>query len=268
MFHPFYLLSVVAVALLVAITSAADCTREGLFAAADSYLTAQVAGKPSSLSLTPTNFTYQHNNKISDITKGLLSVPFKIDLNRSTADTVACASYTMWISTSDSKPYVISTQIRHANNDTSTISMIDTVSATTGDLFFDAAKTLSYIRKETWTPLPTSSQPSRSLLKAVGDAYLDMWTNATAADTISWGPQCERIEGSSYTNPCGGSLPRGGSKKVNGMRRYVIDEVMGSVDVLCQFDSLGTWPDSHEIRIEGGKVRYVHTVTVMRGVGD
>lgn len=32
------------------------------------------------------------------------------------------------------------------------------------------------------------------------------------------------------------------------MRRYVIDETLGSVDVLCQFDSLGAWPDSHEIR--------------------
>jgi hypothetical protein len=71
-----------------------------------------------------------------------------------------------------------------------------------------------------------------------------------------------------YTNPCGKSLPRGGSAKQNGMRRYVIDEVMGSVDVLCQFDSLGAWPDSHEIRVVDGKVKYVHTVTVMRGVGS
>jgi hypothetical protein len=265
MFYKFSLRSAAALGLFAATTSAADCTRESLLAAADSYLSAQIAGKPSTLQLTSTNFTYQQNNKVSDISKGLLTTPFKIDLNRSTADTAACAS--SWISTSGSKPFVVSTQIHHANNDTSTISMIDTVSATTGDLFFDAAKTLGYIRKETWTPLPTSSQPSRSLLKAVGDAYLDMWTNATAADTIQWGPQCERVEGSSYTNPCGGSLPHGGSKKVNGMRRYVIDEVMGSVDVLCQFDSLGAWPDSHEIRVEGGKVRYVHTVTVMRGVG-
>jgi len=70
-----------------------------------------------------------------------------------------------------------------------------------------------------------------------------------------------------YTNPCGASLPHGGSQKANGMRRYVIDESIGSVQVSCQFDSLGAWPDSHEIRVEGGKVRYVHTVTVLRGVG-
>jgi hypothetical protein len=173
----------------------------------------------------------------------------------------------MWISTSGSRPYVVSTQIRHLDNDTSTISSIDTIAATTGDLFFDAKKTLSYIRAESWSSLPTVSQPSRALLRSIGDAYLDMWTNSTAADTIPWGTQCERVEGSMYTNPCGASLPRGGSQKANGMRRYVIDETVGSVQVSCQFDSLGAWPDSHEIRVEKGKVKYVHTVTVLRGVG-
>lgn len=46
--------------------------------------------------------------------------------------------------------------------------------------------------------------------------------------------------------------------------RYVIDEVVGSVDVLCQFDSLGTMPDSHEIRVIDGKVKYVHTITALK----
>lgn len=190
----------------------------------------------------------------------------------------------MWISTSGPKPFVVSTQLRHANNDTSAISMIDTVAATTGDLFFDATKTLGYIQNEDWSAVPEGKRPERDLLKKVGDAYLDMWTDKNAADSIPWGTECERVEGSmysvfvlfdvsadmllgQYTNPCGKSLPRGGSATNNGMRRYVIDEVMGSVDVLCQFDSLGAWPDSHEIRVVDGKVKYVHTVTVMRGVG-
>ena len=172
----------------------------------------------------------------------------------------------MWINASGTKPYIVSTQIRHTENDTATISSIDTVAATTGDLFFNVAKTLSYIRAETRTPLPSSSRPSRALLKSFGDAYLDMWTNATAADTISWGTQCERVEGSMHTSPCETNLPHGGSKKANGMRRYVIDETVGSVQISCQFDSLGAWPDSHEIRVKGGMVRYVHTVTVMRAV--
>ncbi|KAF1943920.1 hypothetical protein EJ02DRAFT_501855 [Clathrospora elynae] len=221
------------------------------------YTRVQIAGKPSSLKLAVSNFTHQQNNKVSDIAKGLLSTPFKMNLNRSTADTVACASYTMWISTTDSKPYVVSTQLRHVNNDTSTISTIDTVSATTSDLFFDAAKILTYIRNETWTSLPASSRPSRALLKRVGDAYLDI---------IPWGTDCERVEGSAYKNLCGKSLPSGGSKKNNDMRRYVIDEETGRVEIPCQFDSLGAWPDSHEVRVVDGKVKYKHTVTVMRGV--
>lgn len=204
------------------VTTAADCTRAGLLAAAKSYLDAQTGGKPSTLQLSPSNFTYQQNNKVADISKGLLSTAYKIDLSRSTADTVACASYTMWISSSGSKPYVVGTQIRHNDNDTSTISVIDTVAATTGDLFFDAGKTLGYIKAEDWSSInSTASRPSRELLKKVGDAYLDMWTDAKAADTIPWGTQCERVEGSQYTNPCGKALPHGGSAKKNGNRRYV-----------------------------------------------
>ena len=49
-----------------------------------------------------------------------------------------------------------------------------------------------------------------------------------------------------------------------GLARYVIDETIGSVDVLCQFDSLGTMPDSHEIRVIDGKVKYVHTITALK----
>ena len=32
--------------------------------------------------------------------------------------------------------------------------------------------------------------------------------------------------------------------------------------MLCAFNSLGNYPDSHEIRIVDGKVKYVHTITV------
>ena len=190
-------MAAVAATLAFAPTSAvAECTRDGLFSAAHSYLAAQIAGKPNTLTLSASNFTYQQNNKVSDIAKGLISTPYKIDLNRSTADTTSCASYTMWISTTGSKPFVVSTQIRHANNDTSAIAMIDTVSATTGDLFFDAKKTLGYIQKEDWTEIPAAKRPSRELLKKVGDGYLDMWTDAKAADSIPWGTECERVEGS------------------------------------------------------------------------
>jgi hypothetical protein len=197
MFHFTYAIAIVTA---LATTSVAECTRAGLLAVASSYLDAQTAGKPSGLTLSASDFTYQQNNKASDVTKGLLATPYAITLNRTSADTIACASYTMWISTTGAKPFVVSTQIRHANNDTSAISMIDTVAATTGDLFFDAKKTLGYIQKEDWSEIPEGKRPSRELLKKVGDAYLDMWTDAKAADSIPWGTECERVEGSMYPN--------------------------------------------------------------------
>ncbi|EPE34838.1 hypothetical protein GLAREA_10533 [Glarea lozoyensis ATCC 20868] len=244
-------------ALLSISQTTAECTRDSLLLAAQTYISTQTTGTLSTLALSQ-NFTYRENNKIIDLKKGILVSPLKITFNRSTADTTACASYTNLIVLTP-KPYVISTQIRHDSG--TGISMIDSIVATTKDLFFNATLTQSYLRAENWGV--QTAPVNRDLLKRVGDAYLDMWTDAKAADSIPWGTDCERVEGSKLTRPCGGQLPHGGSTKPNGMRRYVIDELVGSVDVLCAFDSLGNMPDSHEIRVEGGKVKYVHTVTVL-----
>lgn len=260
MFHP--IVTGLGALSLLAVSASAACTREGLLAAASSYVAAQTGGKLDSMKLS-SNFSYMENNRAVDAKRGVINTPLKIDFNRSTADTVACASYTVLIATTP-KPYVIATQLRHVGDDTSSIALVDTIAATTGSLFFNAAKTLSYVKAEDWSPLEASRRPSREILKKFGDGYLDMWTDKNAADSIQWGTDCERVEGSQYTRPCGKSLPRGGSSKNNGNRRYVIDEVMGSVDVLCSFDSLGDMPDSHEIRVEDGKVKYVHTITVLR----
>ncbi|KAI1772690.1 hypothetical protein F4818DRAFT_453480 [Hypoxylon cercidicola] len=245
--------------------ASAECTREGLLAAAASYVAAQASGSPDGLALSPTNFTYRLNNAAADVATGVLGTALPIDYNRTSADTTACASYTLLISATGPTPYVIATQIRHADDDTAAISLIDTIAATTGALFFDAAQTLAYVRQESWEVIGDEAQrPSREELRRVADAYLDMWTDPEAADAIPWGADCERVEGAMRTRPCGASLPRGGSPRANGDRRYVVDEARGSVDVLCSFDALGDMPDSHEVRLEGGKVKYVHTVTVLQ----
>lgn len=241
-------------------TGWAECTRDALFAAAETYVAAQAAGSTSELNLS-SNLTYWENNADADISTGLLSAPLQLDYNRTTVDTTQCASYTNLISTV--APYVIATQIWHEGDEAGVISKIDTVAATTGDLFFDAGLTLEYISPHDWSEVLETERVSREELKGIGDAYLDMWTDAGAADRIPWGDECVRVEGSMKTEPCGATLPRGGSANENGMRRYVIDEVLGAVDVLCSFDSLGPWPDSHEVRVVGGEVRYVYTVTVL-----
>jgi hypothetical protein len=78
-----------------------------------------------------------------------------------------------------------------------------------------------------------------------------------------------RVEGGAYTgrgtptDSCEVGVPSG----VNiANRRFVVDEVLGSVVVYCTFGAGGPSggsgaPDTHLFRIENGKLRYVHTLT-------
>jgi hypothetical protein len=51
-----------------------------------------------------------------------------------------------------------------------------------------------------------------------------------------------------------------GGKGANTNRRYVIDESVGTVSVFSDFGSLANAPDSHEFRVEKGKLRYVNRI--------
>jgi len=120
--------------------------------------------------------------------------------------------------------------------------------------------------QENWHALEPSARPSRATLQSAIDGYLDLFGGpnaATARSHLPFGSPCERVEGSRYIN-CTDGMPAGGPSggKSVSMRRYVIDEVLGSADVLCSFTAVGNIPDSHELRIENGKVRYVHTITL------
>ncbi|KAM7208130.1 hypothetical protein V8F20_001410 [Naviculisporaceae sp. PSN 640] len=248
----------------------AQCSREALLATAEKYIAAQTTGSLQDLqtSFATSNFTYQENNQIISIEKGVISKPLHVEYSRHTADTVACASYTELVALTPT-PYVIGTQIRHtagSTGNTTTITMIDSIAATTGDLFFNASATLSHFRTENWGPLEVSARPTRKMLQDAIDGYLDLWGGPggpTARARLPFGTPCERTEGSRYIN-CTDGIPAGGplGGKENSMRRYVIDEVTGSADVLCSFTAVGNIPDSHEVRIENGKIRYVHTITL------
>jgi hypothetical protein len=54
--------------------------------------------------------------------------------------------------------------------------------------------------------------------------------------------------------------PGGDAQAVN--RRYVVDEEIGAVVGIMRFDLEEEMPDSHLFRLEGGKIRYIHTLTV------
>ncbi|OAA59595.1 hypothetical protein SPI_05793 [Niveomyces insectorum RCEF 264] len=234
----------------------APCNQTALAAAADAYVAAQQAGRIALLlAVTAPNWTYVENNEpLPDVAAG-----------------------GSLVSASDpANPYVIGTQIHHGGGDASASSpgavvLVDSIVSTTNAWLFNATKTLQYVRQQNWTVLPEADRSSRAVLRAAGDAYLDMWSNATAAATVPWGRPCTRLEGSAYTgrgrpdDSCEAGIPTNHHQAPNTHRRYVIDEAMGTVSVFCLWEHMMNASDSHELRLEKGKLRYVHTMTVCGG---
>jgi hypothetical protein len=253
------------VAALAGLVSA-DCTRDMLQSAANSYLAAQAAGNSSLITPLSSSVVYTENLKTANIKTGVLATALRIDHNRSSLDTTQCATYTELISTQASNPTVSAWQMRFSNASTSSaggnssaawqITQIDSIVAHTGDWFFNATATLNYASKEDWSLIPAASRDTRAVIKAAADAYCDSFNNASVK--VPWGAQCSRLEGGNYFTPCSTGIPSG-VQLTN--RKYVIDETYGAVDVIMDFGGGNGLPDSHEFRVEGGKLRYVHAIT-------
>jgi len=246
------------------------CNQTALTAAADAYVASQTSGKLDPLQpFLSSNWTYQENNKVPDVKKGVLSKALKIDHRRTNLDTTSCATYTEIIITDSANPYVIGTQLHHGPD--SKVILIDSIASTTNSWIFNASATLQHVLQEKWDPIPESKRDSRAVIQAAGDAYMDMWNNATADKAVPWGTPCTRLEGSAYTgsgkpdDSCKPGIPSNHNQAPNTHRRYVVDEAMGSVSIFCVWEHMMMAADSHEFRLEGGKLRYVHTMTVCGG---
>ncbi|KAI1078556.1 hypothetical protein F5B20DRAFT_547451 [Whalleya microplaca] len=254
----------------------ADCDRAALQAFSDDYVAAHEDGQLYHLDNIAENFTYLENNQTVEITSGIFFHAPKIAHRHTIIDTVDCASFTELIITHNVSdmvdPYVIGTQIRHSPGDLS-VYLIDLIVSTTGSWFFNSTQTLAYAEKEDWGVIEESERDTRETLKLAADAYLDMWSNASAIDAVPWGTPCDRLEGSVYTgtglptDSCKPGIPTNNNQAPNSHRRYVIDDTYGSISVLCIFEHLQNAPDSHEFRLENGKLRYVHTITITSSGG-
>ena len=241
-----------------------SCGRSGLQQAVDLYTAAQTKGDLSGLPLAK-GVGYWENTAPADIQKGFVTKPMKIDHQRSFLDTDTCQTITESIVTDKTAPYVFSTRLR-VNHDK--IVEVEVLWTTTAYWLFNADAYLKYSSSENWEPIPAEKRTSRGALVAAANAYLDAFLEKRT-DLVPWGYPCQRVEGGAYTgkgspaDTCESGVP-GGVNIVN--RRFVVDEVLGTVSVYCNFGA-GTpnggsgAPDSHLFRIENGKLRYVHTLT-------
>jgi len=257
---------VLSCALLTPITgfSEISCTRGGLQEAVKLYIDAQTKGDIAGLPLAK-SAGYYENERLADIKKGLINTPMLINHHMSLFDQDSCQTFTEVIVTNKKKPYVLGTRLR-VNHDK--IAEIEILWTTTGYWLFNADAYLKYSSTEDWMPIPADSRNTRGTLVAAANAYLDAFLEKKI-DLVPWGFPCNRTEGGAHTgkgspdDSCEVGVPAG-VNIVN--RRFVVDEVQGSVVVYCTFGtgtpggSSGS-ADTHLFRAEKGTLRYVHTLT-------
>jgi hypothetical protein len=241
-----------------------SCARGGLQRAVDLYLDAQTKGDTSALPLAK-GLGYYENAVAVDIDTGLIRKAMKIDHHRSLLDTSTCQAFTESIVADKANPYVLGTRLR-VNHDR--IAEIEILWTTTGYWLFDADAYLKYSSTESWDPIPAAKRDTRDTLVGAANAYLDAFLEGKI-DLVPWGFPCQRTEGGAHTgkglpsDSCEVGVPSG----VNiANRRFVVDEVTGSVVAFCTFGAGGPnggsgSADTHLFRIENGKLRYVHTLT-------
>lgn len=242
-----------------------QCSRADLQAATDAYIVAQGTGDASGV---PLGGWVRYNEQFDEASMltGTFSKPLKVDFHRSLLDTQECASFTEVIVTDPAHPYVLGTLLQLRGGRVNSIDMLVTDK---DDWLFNAANTLKYSKAETWSEIPEKDRDSRETIIAAANAYLDSFNDKSI--TVPWGSPCARLEGGLYTakgkpgevrpdDTCNVGVPSN-TKLVD--RRYFVDPALGAVTVLLSFGN-NSLPDAHTFRIEKGKIRYVHTITVCK----
>ena len=233
------------------------CTRANLQSAVDSYLAAQRNGNPASLPLAATA-KYIENTIETAFDKGIVKTALKIDFNRSLLDTAICETFTEVIVTDKSHPYVIGVRTKVVDRK---ISEIETLVTDADDWLFDADNYLKYSPNENWGAIPSAARDSRQTLVAAANAYFDVFADNNVK--VPWGTPCNRLEGGIRTgrglpdDSCNVGVPSG-MNLTN--RRFIADPEIGAVVRFIRWPS--TVPDSHLFRVESGKIRFVHSLTV------
>jgi hypothetical protein len=241
-----------------------SCTRESLQAKVDAYIDALKKGESSLMPLA-TGAKYIENRKEASFEEGVWQEPLVVDFHRSLLDVELCETFTEIICASGSHPYVIGTRLKITGD---AIAEVEALVTDEDDWLFNASNYLKYSSQEDWPILPPEMRSDRETLIRVGNAYFDVFKDFTTADKVPWNIPCARLEGGMYTNPenkpdasCTEGPPLEGSVEIVN-RRFIVDVDMGTVVGLANFGDENGWPDSHIFRLENGKLRYIHTLTV------
>jgi hypothetical protein len=247
---------------------ASPCTRAQLLQSAEGYIQAQRTADPSTIPFGGEWITFNENFELSSMGGGMLGKALKIDYYRTlVVDEPSCATFTEVVVTDPAHPYVLGVLLQ--GRGAGKVSTVDMLVTDKGDWLFNAANTAKYAKAEDWGVIPADQRDSANTIMAAANAYLDSFDNKSVV--VPWGKPCARLEGGLYTakgapgvvsaeDTCNVGVPSG-VKLIN--RRHYVDEVRGTDTVLLNFGEKQR-PDAHTFRIEKGKIRYVHTITVCK----
>ena len=263
--------SIVLAGMSFAADASAECSRDTLQKLADTYIKAQKAGDPGMIPLAEGSY-YGENDMPKNVAEGVLAEAITPDFTRSFLDTTQCATFTELVAATHSHPYVIHTRME-ATEDGKEVTTMESVVSDEGDWMFGAEQHLAVTRTETWDTIPEDKRDRREVIKAAAEAYINNWGDPFLP--VPHGTPCSRLEGRISTaarDPEGQTCTMGAFPQPikTGSRRYVIDETIGAVSIFHDFPWLdaglepghpGT-PASQMFRVEGGKNRYIHEVTV------
>jgi len=233
------------------------CTRAALQSAVDAYLVAQRAGAPGELPLAP-QARYIENTAATPFGRGIVKTPLKIDFSRSLLDTTICETFTEVIVTDQAHPYVLGVRSRVEGG---RIAELETLVTDADDWLFNADNYLKYSSTEDWGTIPAAARASRATLIAAANAYFDVMDDNSVK--VPWGTPCNRLEGGARTgkgrpdDSCNVGVASG--LKLTD-RRFIADPQIGAVVGFIRWPT--TVPDSHLFRLENGKLRFVHSLTV------
>ena len=241
-----------------------ECDRAMLTAATESYIAAQEGGDLSKMALAD-EVKFRENMYEIEKEKGLWNTPLPIAFHRSIYDTGRCKTFTEVIVTEGGHQYVVGTRLKV---DKGKVKEIDSLVTNEDDWLFNADNYLKYSTAEDWSILAPDDWPGRQELIDAGHQYFDFVFMDKSIRPPFGGVPCARLEGGAYTNPknekrdtCWVPNPLGELPITN--RTFVVDEKMGAVNVFCRFgNSQDGMPDSHLFRLENGKYKWIHTLSV------
>lgn len=168
---------------------------------------------------------YRENFGLASTATGVIAQPADFAWHLDLIDTGNCRVFVEGVIL-EPKPYVVATRLAWSFNG---LGQIGSIVTQPGDPQFDAQKAYDTASKEDWSTLPAGKRNTRDELMAAAKAFL-----AGSASALS--------------EP-----------------EFTVDETKGAVAVTGRVGGPDGPAASHVLRIEGGEVRYVHSMTVKQG---